>query len=65
MILLLQPSYTGNATMDDKRPSQGPSFLNEGAINFDDLRMNLESSLDEETQEFDMTSYLNCEVPFR
>lgn len=41
---------------------QASSFLIEGTISLDDIRMSLESSPDEESRGFDMTSYLNYEV---
>jgi hypothetical protein len=48
--------------MEHKYPAQASSFLTEGTISLDDIRMSLESSPDEESQGFDMTSYLDYEV---
>jgi hypothetical protein len=48
--------------MEHKYPVQASSFLTEGTISLDDIRMSLESTPDEESQGFDMASYLNYEV---
>ncbi len=49
-------------TMDNKYPIQASTFLTDGTISLDDIRMSLESTPEEDSQSFDMTSYLNYEV---
>jgi hypothetical protein len=48
--------------MDHKYPIQASSFLAEGTIGLDDIRMSLESTPDQESHCFDMASNLNYEV---
>lgn len=48
--------------MDNKYSIQGLSFLTEGTISLEDIRMSLESTPDDEIRGFDMTPYLNYEV---
>jgi len=48
--------------MDHEYPMQASSFLTDGTVSLDDIRVNLELSPDEESQGFDMSPYLNYEV---